>query len=284
MSMPACTCTDPLPTAVIVTCPVLPTTSMADWITSSCRIPTVMIAWSASSPVVVSTTNSWACFASANVCVAPKTLAMSRLNSTGSTTTTFFAAGVPRALHRVAAHPAGAVDHDGLRRPARRPRTPPNPSPSAPPQPTSAATSNGMSGGIRMHDHSDTTAYWEKVPSTHSPPRSSPSSSWKRNVPSGNMPVPAFFPSLHRFCRPVEQYRHLPQAGMNEQTTWSPTATRVTSVADRVHHAGALVPADDGHPHRRVALLDVVVGVAQPGRVELDPDLVGLRLVQLEAR
>ncbi len=80
-----------------------------------------------------------------------------------------------------------------------------------------------------MHDHSDTTAYWEKVPSTHNPPRSSPSSSWKRNVPSANMPVPAFFPSLHRFWCPVEQYRHLPQAGMNEQTTWSPTATRVTS-------------------------------------------------------
>jgi hypothetical protein len=27
----------------------------------------------------------------------------------------------------------------------------------------------------------------------------------------------------------VEQYRHIPQAGMKEQTTWSPTLTRVTS-------------------------------------------------------
>ena len=69
---------------------------------------------------------------------------------------------------------------------------------------------------------------------------------------------------------------------MNEQTTWSPTLTRVTPVAHRVDHSGALVPADDGHAHRRVALLDVVVGVAQPGGVELDPHLVGLGLVELE--
>ena len=78
-----------------------------------------------------------------------------------------------------------------------------------------------------MTENSTTTAYSEKVPSTHSPPKSSPFW-WKRNVPSGNSPVEAFLPSSHRFCRPVEQYRHLPQAGMNEQTTWSPTATRVT--------------------------------------------------------
>jgi len=51
---------------------------------------------------------------------------------------------------------------------------------------------------------------------------------------------------------------------------------------DRVDDAGALVAADDREAHPRVALLDVVVGVAQPGRVELDPDLVGLRLVELE--
>ena len=69
-----------------------------------------------------------------------------------------------------------------------------------------------------MTENSDTTAYCENVPSTHSPPKSSPSA-WKRNVPSGNMPVPAFLPASHRFCRPVEQYRHEPQAGMNEQVT-----------------------------------------------------------------
>ena len=101
-------------------------------------------------------------------------------------------------------------------------------------------------------------------------------------MPSGNSPVAAFLPASHRFCRPVEQYRQVPQAGMNEQTTWSPTATRVTPSPDRLDDAGALVPADHGEPHPRVALLDVVVGVAQPGGVELDPHLVGARVVQLE--
>ena len=78
-----------------------------------------------------------------------------------------------------------------------------------------------------MAESSETTAYCENVPSTHSPPRSSPLR-WNRKVPSGNMPVPAFLPASHRFCRPVEQYRQEPHAGMNEQTTWSPTATLVT--------------------------------------------------------
>jgi hypothetical protein len=75
-----------------------------------------------------------------------------------------------------------------------------------------------MSSGIGMHENSDTTARSANVPSTHSPPRSSPSR-WNRNVPSGNSPVDAFLPASHRFCRPVEQYRQEPQAGMNEQTT-----------------------------------------------------------------
>ena len=53
-------------------------------------------------------------------------------------------------------------------------------------------------------------------------------------------------------------------------------------VAHRVDDARALVPADHRQPHRRVALLDVVVGVAQARREELDPDLVGLRVVQFK--
>ncbi len=132
-----------------------------------------------------------------------------------------------------------------------------------------------------MTEYSCTTEYCEKVPSTHRPPKSSPFW-WNRNVPSGNIPVPAFLPASHRFWRPVEQYRHLPQAGMNEQVTWSPTLTRVTAVTHRVDDARALVPADHRQPHRRVALLDVVVGVAQAGREELDPDLVRLRVVQFK--
>ena len=90
--MPGFSLIQPFPTAVIVTWPDLPTTLMAFAITSSCRMPTVMIAWSASSPQVVSTMKSWASLAVANACVAPNTLvAISRLNCTGSTTTTFFA-------------------------------------------------------------------------------------------------------------------------------------------------------------------------------------------------
>ena len=52
--------------------------------------------------------------------------------------------------------------------------------------------------------------------------------------------------------------------------------------ADRLDDARALVSADHRHPHRRVALLHMVVGVAQAGRVELDQDLVGLRVIELE--
>jgi hypothetical protein len=76
---------------VIVTLPPLPTTCTAASTTSAVSTPGVQMAWSASWPHVVSTTKSCAACASAKVWVAPKTLAMSRLNSTGSTTTTFFA-------------------------------------------------------------------------------------------------------------------------------------------------------------------------------------------------
>jgi hypothetical protein len=53
-------------------------------------------------------------------------------------------------------------------------------------------------------------------------------------------------------------------------------------LADRVDHTRAFVPAVHGHAHGCVALLDVVVGVAKPCCVELDPDLVRLRVVELE--
>jgi hypothetical protein len=69
---------------------------------------------------------------------------------------------------------------------------------------------------------------------------------------------------------------------MNEQTRWSPDLDPGHARPDRVDDADALVTPHEGKAHRCVALLEVVVGVAQPGRVELDPDLVGLRLVELE--
>src|SRR5215468_4624922 len=52
--------------------------------------------------------------------------------------------------------------------------------------------------------------------------------------------------------------------------------------ADRLDDPGALVPAHDRHPDGGVAGGDVVVGVAQPGGHDLDPDLVRLRLVDLQ--
>ncbi|WP_258933122.1 hypothetical protein [Nesterenkonia pannonica] len=36
------------------------------------------------------------------------------------------------------------------------------------------------------------------------------------------------------------------------------------------------MPADDRHAHRGIALLDVVIGVAEASGVPLDPDFVGL--------
>src|ERR1700684_1444803 len=223
--MPGFSFTQPFPTAVIVTWPVLPTTLMAFAITSSCRMPTVMIAWSASSPQVVSTTKSCASSAVANAWVAPNSVvAIFRLNSTGSTTTTFFApARLAPWTALLATPPAASITTVC---PARTPpaRTA-DPQPVGTPQATSAATSKPISSGILITENSCTTAYCENVPSTHSPPKSSPFW-WNRNVPSGNIPVPAFLPASHRFWRPVEQYRHWPQAGMNEQVTWSPTLTR----------------------------------------------------------
>src|SRR5487761_1187460 len=210
--MPGFSLTEPFPTAVIVTWPVLPTTLMAFAITSSCRMPTVMIARSASSPQVVSLTKSCASSAVAKVCVAPNTSAISRLNGTGSTTTTFLApANLAPCTALLPTPPARTAE----------------PQPVGTPQATSAATSKPISCGILMTEYSCTTAYCENVPSTHRPPKSSPPW-WKRNVPSGNIPVPAFLPASHSCWRPVEQYRHLPQAGMNEQVTWSPTLTLVT--------------------------------------------------------
>src|SRR6202012_4470898 len=149
--------------------------------------------------------------------VAPNTLvAWSRLNSTGSTTITFFA-------------PARAAPWTGfMPTPAAPPPArPADPQPVGTPQATSAAPSKPSSSGILITEYSCTTAYCENVPSTHRPPKSSPPS-WDRNGPSGNIPVPAFLPASHSCWRPVAPYRPLPQAGMNEQVTWSPTATRVT--------------------------------------------------------
>ena len=106
-----------------------------------------------------------------------------------------------------------------------------DPQPVGTPQPTRHRTSHGMSWKSSRSGtvaHSDTTAYWENVPSVQKPPMSV-SPSWNRHVPSSNMPVPAFRPFTHMLECPVEHGRQAPQAGMYEQTILSPGLTRCTS-------------------------------------------------------
>src|SRR5487761_1880565 len=292
--MPGFSLIQPFPTAVIVTWPDLPTTLMAFAITSSCRMPTVIIATSASWPQVVSTTKSCASLALAKARVAPNTVvAISRLNSTGSTTMTFCApANLAPCTALLPTPPAPKITTVS---PACTPAAcTADPQPVGTPQPTRHRISHGMSWKSSRSGtvaHSDTTAYCENVPSVQKPPMSV-SPSWNRHVPSSNMPVPACRPFTHMFDCPVEHGRQAPgravpalAAGGDERDGYviaglDPGNGR----ANRVDDASALVPADHGHAHRRVALLDVVVGMAQASRVELDPDLVRLRLVQFEFR
>src|ERR1700730_2712630 len=232
--MPACTWTARslmCPTAVIVTFPPLPVICTAAFTISSVTAPGVMIAWSASWPQVVSTTNSCASLAVAKACVAPKTLvAMSRLNSTGSTTTTFCAP--PNLAPCTALLPTPPAPKITTVSPACPPAAcTADPQPVGTPQPTRHRISHGMSWKSSRSGtvaHSETTAYCENVPSVQKPPMSV-SPSWKRHVPSSNMPVPALSPFTHMFWCPVEQGRQAPAAGMDEQTILSPGFTRCTS-------------------------------------------------------
>src|ERR1700759_487441 len=219
------------PTAVIVTLPPLPVIITAAWTISSVTAPGVMIAWSASWPQVVSTTNSCASLAVANACVAPNTVvAISRLNSTGSTTTTFFApANLAPCTALLPTPPAPKITTVS---PACTPAAcTADPQPVGTPQPTRHSSSHGMSWKSSRSGtlaHADTTAYWENVPSVQKPPMSV-APSWNRQVPSSNMPVPALSPFTHMFWCPVEHGRQAPQAGVYEQTILSPGFTRCTS-------------------------------------------------------
>src|ERR1700722_3815805 len=232
--MPAWTCTarsSMCPTAVIVTLPPLPVISTAACTISSVTTPGVMITWSASWPQVVSTTKSCASLAVANAWVAPNTVvAISRLNSTGSTTTTFLAPA--KRAPCTALLPTPPAPKITTVSPACTPAAcTEEPQPVGTPQPTRHRISHGMSWKSSRSGtvaHSDTTAYWEKVPSVQKPPRSS-SPRWNRQVPSSNMPVPALSPFTHMFWCPVEHGRQAPQAGMYEQTILSPGFTRCTS-------------------------------------------------------
>src|SRR5215469_4431238 len=231
--MPACTWTARSvrwPTAVMVTLPPLPVMFTAAWTISSVTALGVMMQWSASWPQVVSRTNSCASLAVANACVAPNTVvAISRLNSTGSTTTTFFApANRAPCTALLPTPPAPKITTVS---PTWTPAAcTADPKPVGTPQPTRHRTSHGMSWKSSRSGtvaYSDTVAYWEKVPSEQNPPMSV-SPSWNRQVPSSNMPVPAFRPLTHMLECPVEHGRQAPQAGMYEQTILSPGLTRRT--------------------------------------------------------
>ncbi len=87
-----CICFSELrPTEVTVIWQPLPTIAAAWSTTSALSTPTVQMACSASWPRVISATACCASPAAANTCVAPNSSALARLNSTGSTTTTFAA-------------------------------------------------------------------------------------------------------------------------------------------------------------------------------------------------
>src|SRR5246127_4234707 len=212
------------PTAVIVTLPPLPVICTAAFTISSVTALGVMMAWSASCPQVVSRTNSCAS-------LAPNTVvAISRLNSTGSTTTTFFApANRAPCTALLPTPPAPKITTVS---PACTPAAcTADPQPVGTPQPTRHRSSHGMSWKSSRNGtvaHSDTTAYWENVPSVQKPPMSV-SPPGKRHAPSSNMPVPALSPLTHMFECPLEHGRQAPQAGMYEQTILSPGLTRCTS-------------------------------------------------------
>src|SRR2546430_339676 len=193
--------------------PALPVMSTAALTTSLSISPTVQITVSASWPRVRLTMVSWASSGPANACVAPNSIACSRLYSTGSIAMTFLP---PAYLAPCTAFmPTPPVPKITTVSPGRTsPALVAEQNPVVTPQLTSAASSNGMSSSIFTQDHSEMTARSENVPSTHMPPRSSLLLSWKRNVPSTRQPIAAFLPASHRFWWPVEQYRQVPQTGM----------------------------------------------------------------------
>src|SRR3954447_15906611 len=115
-----------------------------------------------------------------------------------------------------------------------------------------------MSSRILTHENWETTARSENVPSMQKPPRSWPSSSWKRNVPSASMPVGISAPWWHRFCRAGGGYREgapaggaVPAgAGGGDEGAHHVVARGDAgdSLADGLDDARALVAAHHGQP------------------------------------
>ncbi len=155
-----------LPMPVTTTRPPLPMSETASWMFSPWMSPTVMIAFSAIRPQVSSLTVPMASSALAKVCVAPNSIAHSRLASTGSMTMTRLAPAA--AAPCTAFMPTPPAPMITTFSPGRTSATlVAEPHPVVTPQPTSAATSSGMSGSILTTDAWCTVMYGEKVPSRH---------------------------------------------------------------------------------------------------------------------
>ena len=82
-------------------------------------------------------------------------------------------------------------------------------------------------------------------------------------------------PPVHRLGWPDRHCGQVPQNPDRQATTWSPTRTLVTSVADRLDDAGALVPEHDRPVEREAsdAVDDMQVAVADAGRDGADQHL-----------
>src|ERR1700758_922593 len=144
--------------------PPLRSSVIANGSKSTCTTPGLTMTRSAIKPAVMSLTSGMASSAEEAVCVAPKILAESRLDSTGSTATTYFAptARAPcRAFIPTPPAPTtttvspGSVPADTVA----------EPQPVLTPQDTTAAAWNGIVSSILMTDLSDSTAYSANVPS-----------------------------------------------------------------------------------------------------------------------
>src|SRR5699024_5081471 len=96
------------------------------------------------------------------------------------------------------------------------------------PQRTSAATSNGIQSWFLTTEFILATVYCENVPSVHMAPAVSPEGMVNGYRPSAISPIVPLSPPSQRLDMPRAQEEHLPQAGLNDPTTWSPGATCVT--------------------------------------------------------
>ena len=94
-------------------------------------------------------------------------------------------------------------------------------------QPTKQARSSGRSGSILITESTSQTVYSLKAETSANCAMSCPSL-WKRKVPSSWAPCVRRIPRSQSAASPLRHQRHLPQAGMEQSTTWSSGWTSLT--------------------------------------------------------